>query len=336
MRRALPRWLSVTPAWLLLWTAIGAQGASGIVAGVVRDPNTTPVANIQVQLRTGQAGMVYKTTTGPNGTYKIAGLPPGTYDVAVGPLGYTFDRYEQKAAVTVTAGTAQFDVHLPWGGNLGTPGDDITPLIRQKQAPPGRAPRTRDGKPDFSGVWLGSRDPDRAEPSVTPAVKTVVEARLANSVKDHPSGQCLPADVVPLDSPNLRKIVQTATLIVRLTEGDLPQQIYLDGRPHPKDPDPTWLGHSIGRWAGNDLVVDTVGFNDRSWLDVYPHTEKMHATERWRRPDLGHLEMEFTVEDPGTFLTPWVVHNVWTLAVDDDLIEYVCENNKDAEKLRLP
>jgi hypothetical protein len=174
MRRALPRWLPRTAVWLLLWAVIGAQGTSGIVAGVVRDPNTTPVANILVQLRHGQTGTQYKTTTGPNGTYKITGLPPGAYDVAVGPLGYTFDRYEQKSAVTVAAGTAQLDVRLPWGGNLGTPGDDITPLVRQKQAPPGRAPRTRDGKPDFSGVWLGSRDPDRAEPSVTPAVKTPI------------------------------------------------------------------------------------------------------------------------------------------------------------------
>jgi len=321
---------------MLFCVVIGAQGASGIVAGIVRDPNTNPVANILVQLRQGPTGTVFKSTTGRDGTYRITGLPPGTYDVAVGPFGYTFDRYEQKGAVTVTTGTASLDVHLPWGGNLGTPGDDITPIVRQKSAPAGRAPRTRDGKPDFSGVWLGSRDPDRSEPAVTPAVKTVVDARLANSVKDHPSGQCLPADVVPLDSPNLRKIIQTPTLIVRLTEGDLPQQIYLDGRPHPKDPDPTWLGHSIARWVGADLLVDTAGFNDRSWIDVYPHTEKLHVTERWHRPDLGHLEMTFTLDDPDTFLEPWVVHNVWNLAVDDDLIESVCENNLDAEKLRKP
>lgn len=329
-------WLRGSVVWLLLYAVLGAQAASGTVAGVVSDPNGTTIAGILVQLHHRQTGTVYKSTTSSNGTYRMTGLPSGTYDLVVPAFGYTFDRYEQKGVVTLSAGPAQLDIHLPWGGNLGTPGDDITPLIRKKQAPPSPAPRTRDGKPDFSGVWLGSRDPDRPEPVVPLAVKTLVAARLANGAKDHPSGFCLPADVVPFDSPNLRKIVQTPSLIIRLTEGDWPQQIYLDGRPHPKDPNPTWLGHSVARWAGDVLVVDTVGYNDKSWLDVYPHTEKLHVTERWRRRDLGHLEMEFTVEDPDTFLKPWVVHNVWDLAPDEDLIEYVCENNKDAEKLAKP
>ena len=92
--------------------------------------------------------------------------------------------------------------------------------------------------------------------------------------------------------------------LAMLSEGDHPRLVFLDGRDHPKDLNPSWLGHSVGRWDGDTLIIDTVGFNDKTWLDLdaNPHTDKMHVIERFRRKDLGHMESEMTVEDPGALL----------------------------------
>ena len=115
------------------------------------------------------------------------------------------------------------------------------------------------------------------------------------------------------------------------------RQVFLDGHAHPKDLEPTWLGHSIGHWAGDTLVVDSIGFNDKTWLDfdtAYPHTEMLHVVERYRRPDLGHLELEMTIEDPGALQKPWTVMRVSNLDPKDEIMEHICtENNKYAEHL---
>jgi hypothetical protein len=131
--------------------------------------------------------------------------------------------------------------------------------------------------------------------------------------------------------PLLWKFAQTPSLLVMLFE-DLPgiRQIYLDGRPHPKDWKPTWMGHSVGHWEGDTLVVDTAGFNDKSWLGPYPHTAQLHVIERYRRRDLGHLDVQVVMEDAGTFVKPWTVNMVWNLAPGEEMLEYVCtENNRD-------
>src|SRR5262249_38984425 len=110
------------------------------------------------------------------------------------------------------------------------------------------------------------------------------------------------------------------------------RQIYLDGRGHPKDFNPSWMGHSIGHWEGDTLAIDTVGFNDLAWAaGSFPQTEKLHVTERFRRLDLGHLEVEMTYDDPGAFKQPVTRRVVDTLAPKDvDVLEYVCnENEKD-------
>ena len=110
----------------------------------------------------------------------------------------------------------------------------------------------------------------------------------------------------------------------------------LDGRPHPPSVGPSWLGHSVGTWDGDTLVVDAIGFHDRGWLnfDGQPHSDKLHVTERIRRPDLGHLEIEITLDDQGAFRKTWTGTKYATLAPDVELQEYVCsENNKDAAHL---
>jgi hypothetical protein len=126
-----------------------------------------------------------------------------------------------------------------------------------------------------------------------------------------------------------------------LFENDLRtyREIYLDGREHPKDPSPSWLGHSVGKWEGETLVVDTIGFNGHVWLDLprrntaLPSTEMLHVIERYCRIDQGHLEVEITIDDPGAYRKPWTAKGTSERAVGLDLREYICnENNKTPER----
>ena len=106
----------------------------------------------------------------------------------------------------------------------------------------------------------------------------------------------------------------------------------MDGRAHTKDVNPTWYGESIGRWDGDTLIVDTIGFNDKFWFDFagHPHTEQMHTIERYRRPDLEHLEWETYIDDPGAYTMPFTVYGRVNLLPNEELMEYICqENNRD-------
>ena len=171
-------------------------------------------------------------------------------------------------------------------------------------APPAAAsavatPRTADGKVDFSGIWNADRKfindinealkPGETLPLQPWALKVTIE-RLS---KDDPEANCLPTGI-PRQAPYPWRILQTPTHMFFLFEGNIHsyRQIFLDGRPHPDDPDPTWYGHSVGKWDGDTLVVETIGFNDRFWFDFagHPHTERMRTTERFRRPDFNTIQ----------------------------------------------
>jgi len=212
-------------------------------------------------------------------------------------------------------------------------------VLNHRAVPKGAAPRTRDGKPDLSGIWNPDRTfiydissalkPGEALP-LQPWAADLTKKRMS---KDDPEANCLPTGV-PRMAPYPWKIVQTPTLIVFLFEGNIHsyRQIFLDGRSHPQDPDPTWYGDSIGHWEGDTLVVDTIGFNDKFWFDfaAHPHTEKLHITERYRRPDMGHLESEVTVDDPGAYTKPFTMYGHFPLQTNTEIMEYVCnENNQD-------
>ena len=192
-------------------------------------------------------------------------------------------------------------------------GESLAGLAKQKPNVSGPVPRTADGKPDLSGLWGPDRNfiydissalqPGETLP-IQPWAAKLAQERVS---KDDPEANCLPAGV-PRMAPYPWKIVQTPSLIVFLYEGNIHtyRQVFMDGRAHPQDADPTWYGHSTGKWEGSTLVVDTVGFNDKFWFDfaAHPHTEKLHITERYRRPDLGRLDFEVTIDDPGTFTRP--------------------------------
>jgi hypothetical protein len=132
------------------------------------------------------------------------------------------------------------------------------------------------------------------------------------------------------------KIVQTPNLVVVLYEYEtLFRQIFTDGRALPDDPNPTWMGYSVGHWEGDTLVVTTAGFNDRTTLDLagHPHTEALRVTERFHRRDAGHIDLQVTLDDPKAYTRAWTLPIELDLVPDGDLIEYVCENERDAAHL---
>ena len=119
-------------------------------------------------------------------------------------------------------------------------------------------------------------------------------------------------------------------------EGEPVRQIFTDGRKHTPDPEPAWYGYSFGKWENDTLVVDTTGFNDRTWLDAFghSHSESLHIVERFRRPDFGHMDLQVTVEDPKMYTRPFTVRYSQVLAPDTDLLDFVCtENEKDRAHL---
>jgi len=224
------------------------------------------------------------------------------------------------------------------------------------------APRARGRRPDLSGVWLADAEPlpPEAGLSVEPGIELnryminvaadlapenvplqpwaaeLFTQRLQRGGTDDPVAHCKPTglpllNVVPLPF----KIVQTQQLVLMLYEENMVvRQIFLDGRSRVEGAEPRALGYSTGRWEGNALVVDTVGFSDRHWLDAmgHPLTEKLHLTERFRRPDAGHLEIDVTIDDPGAYTAPIAYTIKTALVPDDDLLEYFCtDNEKDAQ-----
>ena len=225
-----------------------------------------------------------------------------------------------------------------------------------------RAPRLN-GKPDLSGHWqvqgqprapgalfgLGESENSRYfisvladfPPNDLPLTPAGLERLKYNQQLTTPSPivNCLP-DGMPHGNvlPQPFKVVHSAGVIVLLYEvGTTFRQVFMDGRKLPIDPSPTWQGYSVGRWEGDTLVVDTIGFNDRSWLDVRgtPHSEEMRVEERFRRRDYGHLDLTTTITDPKTFTRPITFSVVLDLMPDTELLEHYCaENEKDDAHIR--
>jgi len=222
-----------------------------------------------------------------------------------------------------------------------TPGTPRLPDGKPNLAAP--APKTADGKPDLSGVWRIALGPytlnttnDLKPGDVLPWAEALAEQRRENLGKDSPAAHCLPfGPLFTFDPINPQKIVQTPNLIVILGEQLMYRQLFLDGRSLPTDPNPDFMGYSVGHWEGDTLVVTTAGYNDRTWLGRgYPNTESLRTIERFHRRDFGHLEIAETFDDPKAYTRPWTVKVTGNLMPDSDLLEYVCnENNKDIPHL---
>ena len=236
-----------------------------------------------------------------------------------------------------------------------SPGPKTTDGTYDLRAP---TPRTPDGKPDLSGVWetiqgrrgggppavaaegtgelppsgsifgnIGDQTPGGAP--YQPWAAELVKKRMADNSKDNPDAHCLPMGLMQMTShPYPKKIIQTPSEVIIIYEGSgtTVREIFLDGRTPAKDAEPWWNGYSTGRWEGDTLVVETVGFMDDGWLDVRgsPLTSAGKLIERFRRPNFGSLVIEVTVDDPKTYTKPFTATVNNRLLPDQQLIEFVC------------
>jgi len=242
------------------------------------------------------------------------------------------------------------------------------------QAPARPAPRSPDGHPNFGpppgelGVWLpgntrfaepedtgrGARGagfaplnvpgappkPKVSEVPWQPWAKGVFEYRLQNQFEPHtrckPSGGAreffTPYGVEFVDMPELKRM-----FIMDIGGPHTVRIIYMDGRQHPKDLEPSYYGHSVGHWEGDTLVVDTIGFNEKFWMDREgsPHTERLHFMERFTRLDMNSMKYEVTIDDPGAYTATWSTGSVLRWSAGQELFEYVCQDNNHAPELML-
>ena len=225
---------------------------------------------------------------------------------------------------------------------LATPA--VLAIVLLAPAPAGAAdiPRLPDGKPDLNGVWQRPYVPDMSrnardqqgagELPFTPWGAEKFKSYDAS--KFDYTGYCLPQGLTrSMNSPFPIEIFQTAKRVAVLYEAwNVFHVIPTDGRGHPKNLDPTWMGTSVGRWDGDTLVVDTIGFNGKTNLDTvgHPHSDQMRASERFTRTDDKHIQYEVTIDDPKTYTKPWKNTRTFTLRPDWEVMEYSCmENNKD-------
>ena len=304
--------------------------------------NGAAIPKAPVQAKNLDTNETYKAISASDGSYNLT-LPAGGYEISVGNVAF-FLPFHQSGVQVAAGQTTRLDIRLDdfQLNTLGDGGEQFAQVLADKPTPSGPAPRASDGKPDLGGVWGGVfRKALGDGPEPLPWAEAASKQRgKRGRVTDLGTAACLPAGINNFGPPG--RIVQTPVEIVIIDGGfNPPREIYLDGREHPKNFYPSWMGHSVGHWEGDTLVVDTIGFNDLGWLEAglaglaFPQTEKLRITERYRRLDRGHLEVETTYDDPSAFKKPFtsqVIH--YLLPKEEEVPEYVCaENNRDLPHL---
>jgi hypothetical protein len=261
-------------------------------------------------------------------------------------------RFSTMLVAILMAAPVHAQLHYPSSGVPRLP--DGSPNLN---AP---APRTIDGKPDFSGIWEPERNrpcpPEGCNdmqvpqefvnigwslkdgPPYQPWAAEARRARMEQNGKDDPVSRCLPGGVVKLHTtPQLRKIIQIPGLMVTLNEMEATyRQIFTDGLPLPEADLASFKGYSSGKWEGDTLVVETTGFPDGMWLDRSgsPMTDAAKITERFRRLNYGTMQIEITIDDAKAYTRPWTIQLTHKIVLDTELIDYICtENEKDAGRL---
>ena len=228
-----------------------------------------------------------------------------------------------------------------------------TGLPRTRDGQPDLAapmPKTADGKPNLSGVWIPrdtkyfmdlAADLKPEDAPYQPWAKALATERQGGVHKEDPLAQCMPPGVPRVETHGGHpfKIIQTPRELIMLYEtstNEVFREVFTDGRALPNDPQPSWKGYSVGRWEGDTMVVDTIGFNDRGWIDTEkgrPQTEALHVTERFHRLNVGHMEIGITIDDSKAYTKPWSAKVNLNLVPDTELIETVCENSRNVEHM---
>jgi hypothetical protein len=191
-------------------------------------------------------------------------------------------------------------------------------------------PRLPDGRPDLEGVWTSPRVLIMPPADVLqPWARARMQAHHETFLRDRPAYRCLPNG--PEVNADWKRIVQSRSTVVILNDNQTYRTIFLDGRVLEADPHPSWMGYSVGRWDGDTLVVESNGFNDRTWLNPrgLPHTTRLRVVERYTRRSVGRIELEITIDDPGAFVRPWTATVPLELRADTEMLETVCEENSD-------
>jgi hypothetical protein len=271
-----------------------------------------------------------------------------------------------NAIVTVLITVAVAGAEAQWL-NYRDPKMPRTPDGRPNLSAP--APRLN-GRPDLSGLWQAERTPvsefvrvlGPGLPAIQPDLNDITKhainvlwdippgeqplrpetgalmAQRQTSGRQFPATYCQPSSIPAVMLVLNFKMIQSAgELVVLAGNGDPARQIYIDGRGLPKEPEPSWMGSSVGRWEGDTLVVETTGFKETAWLDLFghPRSEAMRITERYRRRDLGHMDVEIAFDDPKYYTRAFGFKTTMNLLADSDVLEYVCtENEKDTAHLR--
>jgi hypothetical protein len=210
----------------------------------------------------------------------------------------------------------------------------------QSGVPPGAIPRLPDGHPDFNGVWQIPYTPDMSRQlggKLPYTARGEAEFKGYDPSKFDYTAHCLPPGLTrAINTPDPIEISQTKDKVVILFEGFSSFiSVHTDGRPHPANLDPTWFGNSVGRWEGDTLVIDTIGFNDKTRLDTigHAHSDQLHVVQRFTRQDPTHIAFEISVEDPVMYTEPFKNTRTFTLRPTWELMEYSCEeNNKDVKE----
>lgn len=310
-----------------------AQERLGNLQGQVIGPFDELVPNAPIQATNGDSGERWRTRSSADGDYEFVALPPGSYKLEVNVPCCLYRTYVNES-VDVAAGIdTSFAIRMQEGTSFNTIGDDFgaitADILRDQTVPDLPMPRMADGTPNLSGMWVFGRDPFPVAVEPTEWA-TETRANFSEQGVINPRFRCLPPDI-PMPShspPQMGKFIHMKDLIVILYEGVLGyRQIFLDGRDHPENINPGWLGHSIGHWEDDVLVVETIGFNDRGWTRGYPRTEELRVIERYRRTEYGVMELQYTYEDPMVFQKPVVRKIRIDLAPNEELLEFVCENN---------
>src|SRR5882672_5319344 len=260
-----------------------------------------------------------------------------------------------KSTIMIVVVLAAVSGAAPIGAQwLNYPSSDIPRTKDGKPNLSARAPKGLDRKPDLSGIWRAEPDP-RGKPegveneifpryfaniardlkpdevALRPSADTLFKERLQDQGKNAPEAHCVPVGVPGINTfPSPFKLVQMPRLIILLYEENTTyRQIFMDGRPLPRDSNPSFMGYSVGRWEADTLVVESVGFRNDGWLDRmgHPHSDQLHLIERYRRSDFGHLSIEMTIDDPNTYAKLFTYRQPAVLLPDTDLLENFCTEN---------